>query len=107
MAYADLTDEEKADLNTFFTTVGPLLRNFAKLMKEIDPESLDTWITAVIEPILLQLQNTDIIPNSTTYASSSDMEMQEVNAIKLVIRDLRLLRTNNRTELVKLIGINA
>ena len=107
MAYADLTDTEKEDVEVFFTTVAPLLRNFAKLMKEIDPESLETWITEVIVPILSQLNATDVVPNPTTYAGSVDMELQELVVIRNIISELRLVRSDNRSELVKFIGINA
>ena len=103
MAFGDLTQQEQEDLMTADTYIRGVV---SSVTQAIDLEM--QWWQEVIDPIMAQLNNPDVIPNSTNLAGSQDLTKAELQGIKDWVKTSMADMINTNIALVvKAVGINA
>ncbi len=107
MQYEELTQSEKQDLATYDMTLRVMLRKLLALLKDVDTGLLAEWSKENIDPLLLKLDNTAVIPNPTTYTDAKDMTSVEFAEMQTLARALVTMQVDNIRILTKAVGINA
>lgn len=105
--YAELTDDQKADLAAEDKYLRGMFSSLTKLAKDMDAEVWEQFSHDRIDPILAVLDPTEEIPNSTGLTRAVPVTAAEFTAALGVARMLRAAMVDYRALLVKLIGVNA
>jgi len=108
MLYNDLTDQQKEDLHRHEIYIRGNTATLMGVFKDMDTSVWFPWITNNIDPILTSLTDpTDVIPDTSLLAGSSDLTVEEYKLLKSLLNDMYLLYVNNQALVSKAIGINS
>lgn len=84
MAYAQLSDEQKAAVRALSNTVRPLAGEWARLLEKF--QAVVAYYTGNVETILGELLATDEIPNATNLAGAQSLTKEQlVNLVGYMI----------------------
>ena len=84
MAYADLTTEQKASVQSLLLLVRPLTGELARLLEKF--QAVVAGYTGNVDTILTSLQATDAIPNTTDLAGAESLTKEQfVNLVGYMI----------------------
>lgn len=105
--YDALTDEQKADIARYHTYAAGVFSSLAKLFRESDAATWSQFAVDNVDPYLDPLADAEVIPNPTDLGGAKDLTAAELRQARQVLRDLKAMRENNNSLLVKLVGVNA
>jgi len=105
--YDSLTDEQKKDLAIYDTAMRGAVSSAVGITKAIDAASLATFGKDRVDPIMATLDDGEVVPNSTNLGSAKDITALEYKALQVIIRGVLKTLNDNRSLIVKAIGINA
>jgi len=103
MAYADLTTEQKTQLNDWLSIVRPMLGELGRLCNhfEIAKDAHASHISA----ILGELSGTDIIPNTSGLAGATSITKNQL--VEILTDAIAIITANNTSAKRQLYGLFA
>ncbi len=107
MNYEDLTPEEQALLGQAERWLRGMLSSFYSMLDDADFPLKQAFWTANIVPILAQLDNGDVIPNTSGLAGAVDVTVGNINAVYSWISSVNGDMDTNLALVEKFIGVNA
>ena len=105
--YAELTDQQKADLETDDKLYRGVLSSLLHLRKQSNAEHMAAWIVANVDAAVDSLDAGEAVPNATNLVGAADLTAAEWRQMRDALRALMTTAAALEPVAIKAVGINA
>ena len=101
MNYEDLSEEQKQIIHAFEVYQRQNAATLLRMIQRLDLNSWTDYINDQVVPILVQMNDASVVPNTTSLPNAVDLTVQQLKLLRIAVDELVAKQQESNALMVK------